>query len=56
MSTDTADVVVVGGGIFGAATAYYLSKHVEQVTLVERTGIASQASGFSYGGLSPLSG
>ena len=56
MSTDTADVVVVGGGIFGAATVYYLSKHVDRVTLVERTGIASQASGFSYGGLSPLSG
>lgn len=56
MSTDTADVVVVGGGIFGAATAYYLSKHVEHITLVEKTGIASQASGFSYGGLSPLSG
>ena len=53
---DTADVVVVGGGIFGAATAYYLSKHFDQVRLIERTGTASQASGFSYGGLSPLSG
>lgn len=56
MSVETADVVVVGGGIFGAATAFYLSNHVEHVTLVERLGIASQASGFSYGGLSPLSG
>jgi glycine/D-amino acid oxidase-like deaminating enzyme len=41
----TADVVVIGGGIIGSAAAYYLAKAGFGVTLLERKGIASGASG-----------
>ena len=56
MAQRTADAVVVGGGISGACTAYYLTQLGVDVLLIERNGLASQASGFAYGGLSPLSG
>jgi 4-methylaminobutanoate oxidase (formaldehyde-forming) len=40
----TADVVVIGSGGFGAATAYELAKRGLRVALVDRFGIASQTS------------
>jgi glycine oxidase len=46
------DVVIVGGGIAGIATAYYLAKAGIKSTVIERDGLASHASGFAYGGLS----
>ena len=49
-------VVVIGGGVAGCATAYYLSAAGVRVTLVEREGIGTQASGWSAGGLNPLHG
>lgn len=49
-------VVVVGGGAAGCAVAYYLSKAGVASTVIERDGVASQASGFSAGGLNPLEG
>jgi glycine/D-amino acid oxidase-like deaminating enzyme len=49
-------VVVVGGGAAGCATAYYLSAAGARVTIVEREGVGSQASGWSAGGLNPLQG
>ncbi len=52
----TADVVIVGGGIAGMTTAYYLAKAGVASVVVERDAIGSHASGFAYGGLSPLSG
>src|SRR5689334_2834068 len=42
-------VVVAGGGVMGAATAYYLARKGVAVTLVERTAIACGASGKSGG-------
>lgn len=42
-------VLICGGGVIGAATAYYLSRRNIAVTLVERTGIACAASGKSGG-------
>ena len=36
-----ADVVVVGGGLLGCWTAYWLARAGVAVTLVERTGIGS---------------
>ena len=45
-------VVIVGGGIAGMATAYYLAKAGIRSTVIERDGLASHASGFAYGGLS----
>lgn len=52
MAPGARDVVIVGGGIAGLATAYYLAKDGIKSTVVEQDGIASHASGFAYGGLS----
>ena len=46
------DVVIIGGGIAGIGTAYYLAAMGVRSTVIERDGIASHASGFAYGGLS----
>ena len=56
MRTSTADVVIVGGGIVGIATAYFLGKAGVKSVVVERDSVGSHASGFAYGGLGPLSG
>ena len=42
-------VVVCGGGVVGAACAYYLSRQGAEVTVIERTGVACAASGRSGG-------
>jgi D-hydroxyproline dehydrogenase subunit beta len=44
-----ADVVVVGGGVIGAACAYVLSSRGASVTLVERSELAAGASGRNHG-------
>ena len=46
---DRADVVVVGGGIVGASAAAFLAADGLAVTLVERDGLASGASGANSG-------
>ncbi|KAG4304982.1 hypothetical protein PORY_001657 [Pneumocystis oryctolagi] len=52
-------IVIVGGGIIGSTTAYYLTRHPKydpsyiSITLIEGTGIASAASG-KAGGLLAL--
>ena len=51
MNKNTADVVVVGGGIVGTATAHFLAKQGISCIVVERDGIASHASGASYAAL-----
>src|SRR5689334_1782172 len=48
-SASTADVVIVGGGIVGAAAAMFLAEAGASVTLVERDGLASAASGANSG-------
>lgn len=47
------DVVVIGGGITGTATAYFLRKHGIGVTLLERRGLAGGATGRNGGHISP---
>lgn len=54
--TGTSDVLIIGGGVAGCATAYYLALAGVKTTIIEREGISSQASGFSAGGLNPLEG
>ncbi len=55
-TTTAHDVVIIGGGIVGTSTAYLLGRAGVRSLLVERDAIGSHASGFAYGGLSPLSG
>ena len=46
-----AEILIIGGGMAGAATAFHLARHGRNVTLVERGEIASEASGQNMGGL-----
>ena len=54
--TTTTEVAIIGGGAMGCATAYYLAKAGVRSTIIEREGIATQASGYNAGGLNPLTG
>jgi glycine/D-amino acid oxidase-like deaminating enzyme len=49
----TPDVLVVGGGIVGLATAYFLADRGARVLLIEAATIASGASGANVGGIWP---
>ena len=44
MHRPSAEVVVIGAGVVGCATAYYLSKEGAQVTIVEQDTFGSHAS------------
>ena len=43
------EIIIIGGGIAGVATAYYLAQAGHKVVLIERREIASGASGFNAG-------
>ena len=49
-------VVVIGGGVVGCATAYYLSREGVDVTLIEGRRVGCGASGYAVGLLNPLTG
>ncbi len=49
MSASSPDVVIVGGGIVGTSAAAFLAGAGARVTLVERDGLASGASGANSG-------
>ncbi len=49
MSANTADIVIIGGGIVGCATAYYLAQRGARVILLEKDDIAQEASGRNRG-------
>ncbi len=49
MSTNKADVIIVGGGIMGASAAFFLRKRGMSVILLERGLIGQQASGTNFG-------
>ncbi len=51
MNRSRADVVVIGGGISGAAAAYELACAGAAVTLVEKGSLASMASGWTLAGV-----
>jgi sarcosine oxidase subunit beta len=49
---DTAEVVIVGGGIMGASTAYYLAKGGQKdVVVLEKDLLAQATTGLSVGGI-----
>lgn len=56
MSSDraTADVVVIGGGIAGCASAWFLAREGLDVVVVERDSLAHHASGAAAGMLAPI--
>ena len=49
MSSQAADVVIVGGGLMGAATAFFLRRRGRSVILLERDLIGQHASGTNFG-------
>jgi len=50
-----AELLIVGGGIAGASTAYHLARHGRDVILLERGAVAGEASGLNAGFISPFS-
>ena len=50
------DAIVIGGGIIGAASAYYLSERGARVALVERGELCSGASYGNAGWIFPSHG
>src|SRR5215470_10914018 len=44
-----ADVIIIGGGIAGAASAYYLSRRGVRVVLLERGEVAAEQSSRAWG-------
>ena len=51
---EEADVVIIGGGIVGCASAYYLARRGARVVLVEKGSIASEQSSRAWGFVSQL--
>ena len=47
------NVVIIGGGIIGLCSAYYLQKEGHQVTIVDQSNMDSGASYVNAGYLSP---
>ncbi len=50
-SVNEAEIIIIGGGIAGASTAFHLAEQGADVMLLERGAIASEASGQNMGGL-----
>ena len=51
LNKHSTEVVIIGGGLVGVATAYFLGLRGIESIVVERDGVGSHASGFSYAAL-----
>lgn len=51
MNVQRSDVIVIGGGIMGASTTFFLRRRDLSVTLLERDRVGQKASGSSFGNL-----
>ncbi len=56
MANNSRDVVIIGGGIVGCLSGYLLGRQGFTVTILEADSVGSHASGFAFGGQSPLTG
>jgi sarcosine oxidase subunit beta len=54
MGMTETEILIIGGGIAGASTAYHLAQYGRQVTLLERHNIASEASGVNAGAIGAI--
>lgn len=45
------DAIIIGGGLFGSFTAFFLARKGLRVALIERGLVGAQASGANFGGL-----
>lgn len=50
-TVNEAEIIIIGGGIAGASTAFHLAEQGRDVMILERGTIASEASGQNMGGL-----
>jgi sarcosine oxidase subunit beta len=48
------EILIIGGGIAGTSTAYHLAQYGRQVTLLERSDIAAEASGVNAGAIGAI--
>jgi len=51
MSERTTDVAIIGGGLIGAWTAFFLARRGQRVTLIEKGVVGAQSSGVNFGNL-----
>jgi len=51
MSLRTADVAIVGGGLMGVWTAYFLARRGTRVAVLDKGLVGAQASGVNFGNL-----
>jgi sarcosine oxidase subunit beta len=51
MAASVSDIVVIGGGVIGAATGYYLAKFGKKVTLLEKDFLCAGSTGRCIGGI-----
>lgn len=51
MNERTTDVAIVGGGLIGAWTAFFLARRGQRVTLLEKGVVGAQSSGVNFGNL-----
>ncbi len=51
MSARTTDVAIIGGGLIGAWTAFFLARRGQRVTLIEKGVVGAQSSGVNFGNL-----
>jgi sarcosine oxidase subunit beta len=49
MTLEKSDVLIIGGGVMGASSAFFLRRRGQSVTLIERDQIGQYASGVNFG-------